>query len=542
LAGSGSSFLLVLALAAGIYVCLFGHLGAMGLVGPDEPRYASIARAMAETHDWVTPRLNGQPWFEKPVLYYWAAGMAFRLFGVSEFAARFPSALGAVFATLALAWAALRFHGRGPALLTLLLMPTTLGMFAFARAATPDMLFAAALAGTMATAAALLWLGEIPARHRVAIRVAFGALLGAATLAKGPAALVLAGGSVLLWAIASRRWPEALRLFDPLAILTFCLVALPWYVVCALRNPGFLRVFLLAHNFERYLTPVFHHEQPFWFFVPILALALLPWTALLVLLARDSIQTWRTPTALASPALFFACWTIFPFLFFSFSKSKLPGYILPALPPLVLLLARSISCLLYEKGLLARVCLGAVGGAFMALSLAASYGGKRLPAETLFVAPRPVNFLLVAAGTAGLVIALLGALGKVRAALLASVLTMAALVEGVSLFALPALDHFLSPRAAAEGGVQLTASPADLTTFRLSRAWKYGLDFYFHRELQEWTPQAPRPCWVYTSDAGVVELEQEGFSMATAVNFGSTEGWLVLLAGAEHAPSPSPGR
>ncbi len=96
-----------------LYVCLFSGLGALGLVGPDEPRYAAIARAMAETHDWVTPRLWGTPWFEKPVLYYWTAGIAMRLFGVSEFAARLPSALAALLAVAAVKWTALRSYGIG---------------------------------------------------------------------------------------------------------------------------------------------------------------------------------------------------------------------------------------------------------------------------------------------------------------------------------------------------------------------------------------------------------------------------------------------
>jgi 4-amino-4-deoxy-L-arabinose transferase-like glycosyltransferase len=112
-------FILVL-----LYVCLFSGLGALGLVGPDEPRYAAIARAMAETHDWVTPRLWGTPWFEKPVLYYWTAGIAMRLFGVSELAARLPSALAALLAVAAIKWTALRSYGVSAAWYSLLMLPT----------------------------------------------------------------------------------------------------------------------------------------------------------------------------------------------------------------------------------------------------------------------------------------------------------------------------------------------------------------------------------------------------------------------------------
>ena len=137
-------------------MCLFSGLGALGLVGPDEPRYAAIARAMAETHDWVTPRLWGTPWFEKPVLYYWTAGIAMRIFGVSEFAARLPSALAALLAVVAVAWTALRSYGVGAAWYSLLMLPTSVAMIGFSRAASPDMLFAGLLTAAMAVACEML--------------------------------------------------------------------------------------------------------------------------------------------------------------------------------------------------------------------------------------------------------------------------------------------------------------------------------------------------------------------------------------------------
>src|SRR6202790_5506791 len=122
-----------------LYVCYFSHLGAFGFIGPDEPRYAWIARDMAESGDWVTPRLYGKPWFEKPVFYYWSAAVYFKLFGVSETSARLPSAISALLATLALAWLALRLYGAETARWFLLLLPTTVGMIVFSHAAATDM-------------------------------------------------------------------------------------------------------------------------------------------------------------------------------------------------------------------------------------------------------------------------------------------------------------------------------------------------------------------------------------------------------------------
>src|SRR5438445_2673546 len=151
-----------LLILATLYVCYFRHLGAIGFVGPDEPRYAWVAREMVESRDWVTPRLYGQPWFEKPPLYYWGAALSFKLFGASEAAARLPSAVSALLATLALAWLAWRVYGAETARWLLLLLPTTVGMIGFSHAAATDMPFSAMLTIAMVCAAVIV--GLIPER------------------------------------------------------------------------------------------------------------------------------------------------------------------------------------------------------------------------------------------------------------------------------------------------------------------------------------------------------------------------------------------
>src|SRR6202795_4673309 len=281
---------------ATLYICYFSHLGAIGFVGPDEPRYAWIARDMAETGDWVTPRVYGKPWFEKPPLFFWGAALWFKLFGVSEAAARLPSAISALLATLALAWLALRIYGAETARWLLLLLPTTVGMIGFSHAAATDMPFSAML--TIAMVAAAVIVGLMPerssrdgaqhtaqlqveahtAQRRLVALVLFGIFLGLAVLAKGPAAIILCGGAVFVWALFTKRWLDALRLLPPAAFIAFCATALPWYIVCARRTPDFFRIFIIEHNFKRFLTPEFQHIQPFWFYVPVLLLALLPWS------------------------------------------------------------------------------------------------------------------------------------------------------------------------------------------------------------------------------------------------------------------------
>src|SRR5256885_3454974 len=334
-------------ICATLYVCYFSHLGAIGFVGPDEPRYAWIARDTAETGDWVTPRLYGKPWFEKPPLYYWGAALCFKVFGVSETAARLPSAISALLATLAMAWLALRLYGAETARWLLLLLPTTVGMIGFSHAAATDMPFSAMLTIAMVCAAVVLGLTQnekspvLPQTPWLAL-ILFGVFLGLAVLAKGPAAIILVGGAVFFWALFTKRWRDAFRLFHPAAIASFCLTALPWYILCARRNPDFFRIFIIEHNFKRYLTPEFQHIQPFWFYVPILLLAILPW--IVIFLGYLRCLTAVRMSVLRSNAILtlLFCWFVFPLLFFSASKSKLPGYILPSIPPFVLLLVTTI--------------------------------------------------------------------------------------------------------------------------------------------------------------------------------------------------------
>lgn len=522
--------------AAVIYVCLFSHLDALGLVGPDEPRYAAVARAMARSGDWVTPRLNGQPWFEKPVLYYWATAIAFRALRVSDFAARLPSALAAALAVLVLAEAARRIYGGRTAGAVLLIAPTCIGVFGFARAATPDMLFSAALAAAMVAASCAIW-ELLPGKRNLALFL-FGAFLGAATLAKGPAAVALAAGSAGLWALGTRRWREALRLAHPVALFAFCLIALPWYALCAARNPDFVRTFLFAHNVERFLTAIFRHEQPFWFFGPILLLGLLPWTTLLVGVARDAARTTRGKDWTSAPGVFFACWAIFPVLFFSFSKSKLPGYMLPSVIVLALPMARSAARILEEENAFGRWLLGAIGATFVALGASAGYWLRRLPPEAGFGDPHRVLRWTAIVAAGGALIALLAVFRRRRLAVLAAVVLTAALVEGANRSVLPQLDAYLSPRAAARAGQAQAGAAENLGVHGLRRDWHFGLNFYFHRELPEWNSQSPRPAWLYTTNAGLADLERLGLRF-TVVERSSPRAMLVRVLDAADSNTPS---
>jgi 4-amino-4-deoxy-L-arabinose transferase-like glycosyltransferase len=475
-----------------LYVCLFSGLGALGLMGPDEPRYAAIARAMAETHDWITPRLWGAPWFEKPILYYWIAGIAMRIYGVGEFAARLPSALAALVAVAAVKWTALRSYGVSAAWYSLLILPTCVAMIGFSRAASPDMLFAGLLTAAMAVASEMLQ----TAHPGSLLRIAFGFSLGAAVLAKGPAAIILAGGATLLWAALSRQWRAPFRFLHPLIIAVFCLTTLPWYVLCAMRNPDFLHVFIWRHNFERYLTPVFEHRQPFWFYGPILVLALLPWILFWMAALFDGIKRLKRASFYDSPALFFISWSAFPVLFFSVSQSKLPGYILPAIPPIAILVGSWISQSMLESTRTVRRVLVGTGAAFMIVaipSLTATIAALRGMHRPEYAIAGGVAFVF------GLTVVIFSFRRQVTAALVTLVLLIASGITVANTAVLPKLDSRISARQVASRLREVDPSVRNVFTYQLSRNWQYGLNFYLNRELPEWIPGPGQPEWILSS-------------------------------------------
>ena len=501
---------------ATLYVCYFSHLGAIGFIGPDEPRYAWIARNMAETGDWVTPRLYGQPWFEKPVLYYWGGALSFKLFGVSEAAARLPSAVSALLATLALAWLAWRLYGAETARWLLLLLPTSVGMIGFSHAAATDMPFSGML--TMAMVAAAVVLG-LP-RHTsdtsqqptpwLALGT-FGFFLGAAVLAKGPAAVILSGGAVFFWAVFTKRWRDAFRLFHPAALASFFATALPWYILCARCNPDFFRVFIIEHNFKRYLTPEFRHIQPFWFYIPILLLAIFPWTLLIVPMFIRAVKGLRTGSWPGSSSILILCWSLFPIAFFSLSKSKLPGYILPAVPPMVLLASRGARALLHSTSRRSRWGLEWVALTPVFLAIALLFGRFYTQVNSMPQPPRgyKIALLLLIIGETMALTVLIGARNR-KAALLSSVLATVLLVHAIGRYELPWMDAYQSPRKAARLVLAIGPAPHSVFTARMDRNWQYALNFYFHRELPEWMPGSPPLSYVFVSSAGLEALDEQG--------------------------------
>src|ERR1700681_2773979 len=321
----------VLLLVAFCGFLFFYGLGAFGLLGADEPRYAQVAREMLERSDWVTPTLQGKPWLEKPVLYYWQAMLSFRAFGVTDRAARVPAAFDAAVLIAAIYFFLRRFRP-GSELDGALITASCAAVVGFAHAAATDMPLAAAFA-----IALLGWYAWYESRWRIYL-AAFYIFLALGTLAKGPVASALAAVIIFLFVAVKRDWRAIPRTLWIPGIVLYLAVMLPWYIAVQVRNPEFFRVFILEHNLARFSHDLYHHRQPFWFYLPVFLLAMMPWTIVLVLAVAERARLiWsegKEKDAFSNPEnswpLFLLIWMLVPILFFSASQSKLPGYILPA--------------------------------------------------------------------------------------------------------------------------------------------------------------------------------------------------------------------
>lgn len=513
-----------------IYIACFSRLGALGLTGNDEPRYASIAREMSESGDWVTPRLNGSPWFEKPILYYWTAGVAFRVIGESDYAARLPSGIAALAAILAIAWAAKRFYTVATAVILLLVLPATIAIVGFARGAGPDMLFASALTVAMVLSAEVVSAVKISLKHCAA----FGAALGIAALAKGPAAVVLAGGGIAIWAILAREWKRAMRTIHPAALTAFAIVAVPWYTLCAARNPDFLRTFFLLHNVERFATPVFHHVRPVWYFVPVIFLGLLPWVALIPGSAREVRASITDRTWASRPGLYFASWASFTFLFFSVSRSKLPGYVLPAIPALALLLSNAAVGVIQRRFTEGSrwTCLS-LGFTWLLIAIGLGAWHARLRPDSPF-ADFPVRGWLVVLAAGGLLIVALGAARQITGAIVSNAIFFVLIFEAGNLAIVPRLDPLISSRQTARQAIDEGYSAKVWNSYQLREPWKFGIEYYLHHSLSEFNPANRArsddisPTLLFTSRAGCAKIAALGLQ-CNSIQQVSPEAWLVSV-------------
>jgi len=328
--------LLVLAMVLAVW---FGYeLNSRSLWDPDEGRYSEIPREMVASGDYITPRLNGVKYFEKPVLFYWMQAGAIKLFGVSEWSLRLWSALLAVLGCLAVYYAGYRLFGRRTGLFAAAILATSVWYDLLGSAITLDMAVTAFL--TLALLAFLLGTRAPPGVERRLWLYAFYVLTAAATLTKGLIGIVIPGMVIVAWLALTRQWSLLRNLYLPSGTILFFAIAAPWHVLVSLANPEFPWFYFVHEHFARFLTTVHHRSEPIWFFVPVLLVGMFPWSMFFIEAVRRGLRDSKPNQQTSSDTWFLVLWAGLVFAFFSLSGSKLATYILPAMPPLAILCGR----------------------------------------------------------------------------------------------------------------------------------------------------------------------------------------------------------
>jgi len=332
-------------------VVFFYGLGRLPFIGPDEPRYAEVAREMYATGDWITPRLGGIKWFEKPALTYWLLAAGYALFGENEFGARFGVAAVSTFGALLLYFFGRRAHSARFGYLSAAAL-VTCGLWpGFARGVTCDLPLTVAI--EVALLSFFLWESKESEAGADRLWYVFCFAMGLATLAKGLVGVVLPLMIIAPYLILTGAWRSLLRprliIFGALIFLGTAAV---WYAPVIARNGReFIDEFFVGHHFRRYLSNKYRHPQPFYFFPLVVAAGSFPWSFyLLSSVGRTFVSLWRGQAKVRQTKvrpidrlnLFLLLWIVAPIVFFSFSWSKLPGYILPVFPAVALMVGREL--------------------------------------------------------------------------------------------------------------------------------------------------------------------------------------------------------
>ena len=376
------------------------NLGALGLTDRDEGANAEAAREMVESGDWVSPSLNYEPRFAKPAFAYWVISASYLLFGVNEFAARFPSAfLGMALILLQYSFLT-RICGSTIALLGSLMLLLNIEVIAISRMVLtdPELVFFTTLSGYC------FWLGMWQGGKHRSYFWGFYIGMGIAMLAKGPVGIIIPLLGAIPYLTVTRQWKQFVRIGYPLAgTLLVLLIAAPWYLaMIAIHGDAYL-IRAQAHTTSRFANPMDGHGGTILFYIPVLFLGFFPWSGFVPASLVQALKDWkryrtgeRVPTNEEGLALFSALWIIGVLVFFSISATRLPHYIFPLFPAAAILVALFWSRSLGDSppaGFKASVWIVVVIGYIMGIALAAAPAiysmvvekiAKQLPAARSF--------------------------------------------------------------------------------------------------------------------------------------------------------------
>ena len=327
-----------------LVVWLGATAGLRTLTLPDEGRYVGVALEMLRSGEWLTPTIDGLPYFHKPPLFYWVTAAGLSGLGVNAWAARLAPLLGAVLAAWSLYLFVRRWSGQHAAKASLIVLATQPFFYIGAQFANLDMLVAGCISATVLLLAHASQLLERGLPWRRALLAAY-AMAGLGMLAKGLIGIVLPALVIVVWLLASRRWRLLWPLISVPGMALLLLVAAPWFLVMQTRFEAFADYFFVVQHFKRFSQAGFNNMRPVWFYLAVLPLLCLPWPLWLALARRGP----RADAAAASPAApapplrsLMWSWLAVIVLFFSMPRSKLVGYVLPALPPLAWLIAEVV--------------------------------------------------------------------------------------------------------------------------------------------------------------------------------------------------------
>ncbi|MHB1221594.1 MAG: glycosyltransferase family 39 protein [Gammaproteobacteria bacterium] len=333
-------------LAVVIFLFYMCWLGSYPLFTPDEGRYSEVAREMVATGDYITPRVNGVVFLDKPVLYYWLQATAIHLFGVTEWSLRFFPAMLAVLGCLITYVTGRNLFCRKTGLLAAVILATTPLFFGGAHYADLNIEVAVFISATLfCIINALQSEGQRQRRFFLAAYV----LAACAFLTKGLIGIAFPGIITLLWIAILNRWDVLKKASLGTGLIIFLVLVLPWYVLAQIANPDFLHFFFIDQQLSRFLSAQdFNNPTPIWFYAPIILVGFFPWTIFLVQALGKSIGQVISDKKEHAATLFFLLWFIVVFVFFSIPHSKTVGYIFPVFPALAMLVGRYLA-LRYEE-------------------------------------------------------------------------------------------------------------------------------------------------------------------------------------------------
>jgi len=293
---------------------------------------------MAQSGDWITPRINGVKYFEKPPLLYWIEATQLNLFGIGEFSGRVPAMLFMIALCLLTAAAGEALYGRKAGVLAALMLATSALGFSLSRIVLLDGPVSFFLTGCLF--AFLFAVRTSEGRRRTMLLMAMAACAAGATMTKGLIGIVIPGLVIGGWIAMTGRWTLLLHLRLFSCALLFLALTVPWHVLVQQHNPGFFQFYFIHEHFTRYLSPSHRRTEPWWFFFAVLAAGLMPWTLFLAQSLRGKLQSAWARRREDGTTLYLLLWVLLPFVFFSLSQSKLIPYLLPLFPPLCLFLSQ----------------------------------------------------------------------------------------------------------------------------------------------------------------------------------------------------------